>query len=207
MEWSGSDYRYEYTYEHWIYLRLPNSLQQGMDYTLEIASATNSDTASAAFTFDIYSSRSEAIHVNLVGYAPDTPHKAADLYYWLGSGGARGYSSFEGNTVYIYNVSTGASQPVGLVNFWKTSEDDVFSYNLTGSEVMWEFSGRVYDYRVEVSTNGSTWTTMVDKTDNSSTAQTQNDPFIATARYVRITVTGLPSSTWASFYEFRVFGW
>ena len=44
MEWSGSDYRYEYTYEHWIYLRLPNSLQQGMTYILEIAPATNSDT-------------------------------------------------------------------------------------------------------------------------------------------------------------------
>jgi alpha-L-fucosidase len=79
------------------------------------------------------------------------------------------------------------------------------SYNLTGSEVMWEFGGRVYDYRVEVSTDGSTWTTAVDKTDNASAAQTQNDPFTASARYVRITVTGLPASTWASFYEFRVF--
>ena len=37
MEWVGSDYRYEYTYQHWIFLRLPNSLQQGMTYTLEIA--------------------------------------------------------------------------------------------------------------------------------------------------------------------------
>jgi endoglucanase len=126
MEWSGSDYRYEYTYEHWIYLRLPHSLQQAAAYTLEIASATNSDTAFASFIFDIYNSRSEAIHVNLVGYAPDATHKAADLYYWLGSGGARSYSSFEGNTVYIYNVSTGVSQPVGLVSFWKASGDDVF---------------------------------------------------------------------------------
>jgi len=48
----------------------------------------------------------------------------------------------------------------------------------------------------------------VDKTNNTSTAQTQTDNFTATARYVRITVTGLPTSptTWASFYEFRVFG-
>ena len=96
MEWVGSDYRYEYTYQHWIYLRLPSSLQQGMTYTLEIASATNSDTASASVTFDIYNSRSEAVHVNLVGYAPDAPHKAADLYQWLGDGGARDYSSLRG---------------------------------------------------------------------------------------------------------------
>ena len=46
MEWSGSDYRYEYTYQHWIYLRLPSSMQQGMSYTLQIASATNSDVGS-----------------------------------------------------------------------------------------------------------------------------------------------------------------
>ena len=27
MEWTGSDFRYEYTYQHWIFLRLPNSMQ------------------------------------------------------------------------------------------------------------------------------------------------------------------------------------
>ena len=26
--------------------------------------------------------------MNLVGYAPDATHKAADLYYWMGNGGA-----------------------------------------------------------------------------------------------------------------------
>ncbi len=79
---------------------------------------------------------------------------------------------------------------------------------LSGSEVMWEFSGRVYQYRVQVSNDASTWTTVLDKTGNTSTAQTQNDPFTASARYVRITVTGLATSpvTWASFFEFRVFG-
>lgn len=50
------------------------------------------------------------------------------------------------------------------------------------------------------------WTLKVDKTNNTSTAQTQTDNFTATARYVRITVTGLASWCWASFWEFRVFG-
>ena len=58
-------------------------------------------------TFDIYNTRSEAVHVNLVGYVAASDHKAADLYAWLGNGGARDYSSFEGNTVYVYNVGTG----------------------------------------------------------------------------------------------------
>ncbi len=135
MEWVGSDFRYEYTYEHWIYLRLPSSLQQGLTYTLEIASATNSDRASETFTFDIFSRRSEAVHVNLVGYVPDAAHKAADLYHWMGDGGARDYSAFEGRTVYVYDVDSGQAHPAGHVSFWKSSGSDVGWYNLTRSNV------------------------------------------------------------------------
>jgi beta-glucanase (GH16 family) len=87
-------------------------------------------------------------------------------------------------------------------HWWKV--DLGASYNLSGSEVMWEFA-RNYKYKVEVSTDNTTWTLKVDKTANTSTAQTQTDNFTATARYVRITVTGLASGTWASFFEFRVF--
>jgi beta-glucanase (GH16 family) len=87
-------------------------------------------------------------------------------------------------------------------HWWKV--DLGASYNLSGSEVMWEFA-RNYKYKVEISTDNTNWTLKVDKTANTSTAQTQNDPFTATARYVRITVTGLAANTWASFYEFRVF--
>lgn len=77
---------------------------------------------------------------------------------------------------------------------------------ITGTEVMFEFSGRIYGYKIETSTDNSTWTLRVDKSNNQSTAQTQTDNFTATARYVRITFTSLQASTWASMYEFRVFG-
>jgi hypothetical protein len=142
MEWIGGDYRYEYTYEHWIYLRLPSSLRQGMTYTLEIAPATNSDDTSESFTFDIYSNRSEAVHVNLVGYGPEATHKAADLYHWMGSGGARNYSGFEGNTVWVYDVNASQAHEAGTVAFWMANGSDVFGYNLTRSDV-WnvDFSG------------------------------------------------------------------
>ena len=86
-------------------------------------------------TFDVFSSRSEAVHVNLVGYITASDHKAADLYAWLGNGGARDYTSFEGNTVYLYNVATAQATPVGMVTFWKPSGSDVFWYNLTRSPV------------------------------------------------------------------------
>jgi hypothetical protein len=134
-DWVSSDYSYQYTYQHWIFLKLPSSLVQGAAYTLEIAAATNADLTSQPFTFDIYNSRSEAVHVNVVGYAPDAPHKAADLYAWLGDGGARDYKSFEGNKVYLYDVAKKQPVEVGKVAFWKASGGDVGGYNLTRSSV------------------------------------------------------------------------
>jgi hypothetical protein len=137
MEWvdASGDYRYEYTYQHWIYLKLPSPLQQGASYTLEIAPAVNGDVATASLTFDVFKTRSEAVHVNLVGYAPDAAHKAADLYHWMGDGGARSYSAFVGNTVYVYDVEAEQAYPAGQVAYWKPGGLDVFWYNFTRSPV------------------------------------------------------------------------
>lgn len=90
-------------------------------------------------------------------------------------------------------------------HWWKV--DLGSSQSITGTEVIWEFA-RNYKYKVETSTDNASWSLKVDKTSYTGTAQTQTDNFSATARYIRITVTGLVTSpaTWASFYEFRVFG-
>ncbi|WP_372663714.1 LamG-like jellyroll fold domain-containing protein [Cohnella sp.] len=81
------------------------------------------------------------------------------------------------------------------------------SKNITrGTQVMWEQSGKAYQYKIETSNDNVNWTLQVDKTNNTSTDQIQNDPFYETARYVRITVTGLPTGAWASFYDFKVLG-
>jgi len=135
MEWIGGDFRYESAYEHWIYLRLPDSMQQGMTYTLGIDPDTNIDVVSSSASFDIYNSRSEAVHVNLVGYAPDATHKAADLYHWMGSGGARNYSGFQHNSVYVYDVASGVAHEAGEVVFWMPNGSDVFGRNLIQSDV------------------------------------------------------------------------
>jgi hypothetical protein len=135
MDWSGSDYIYDYTMEHTIYLKLPYSMAQAKSYTIEINSNTNSDTLSKTLNFDIFNSPSEAVHVNLVGYLSDASIKAVDLFMWMGDGGARDYASFVGKKVYIYNVNTSASQQVGTVALWKNSAQDVGGYNLTMSNV------------------------------------------------------------------------
>ncbi len=88
-------------------------------------------------------------------------------------------------------------------HWWKV--DLVSNYNLTGTEVNWE-KNKAYKYKIEVSTDGSNWTLVVDKTKNTTAVQTQTDSFTANAvRYVRITITGFDSDCWASFNEFKVF--
>ncbi len=135
QQWANSDYHYEYTYDHWIYLKLPRPLQQGKSYTLTVTSTTNISPATGTITFDIYKSVSEAIHINLAGYHPEPKIKSADLYIWMGDGGARDYTSFINNKVFVYNVSSGQTTEVGKVTFWKKSGNDIYSYNLTRSDV------------------------------------------------------------------------
>ncbi|MFO7637500.1 MAG: FtsW/RodA/SpoVE family cell cycle protein [Clostridia bacterium] len=84
---------------------------------------------------------SEAVHVNLVGYMSRSRVKAADLYHFIGDGGSRDYSAFEGNEVFIYNVDSEEKQSVGRVEFWMKNQTEE-RWNLTGSDV-WtvDFSG------------------------------------------------------------------
>ncbi len=125
-----------FTVEHIVYLKLPQKLQQGKTYKLSIAQAVSSDTATAEFTFDVNTNVSEALHVNLIGYHPSgTSTKAADLYMWLGDGGPRDYSAFEGKEAFLYDVKTKQRQPAGKVKLWKKSAKDVGGWNFTQSDV------------------------------------------------------------------------
>lgn len=79
-------------------------------------------------------------------------------------------------------------------------------YNLTGSQVLWEFAGKVYRYRIDVSMDQTQWITVVDRTKSNSKSQSQSNHFSATGRYIRLWVTSLEPDAWASFYELQVFG-
>ena len=124
--------------DHWIFLQLPQSMKQGCTYSVTIPSGLNSDIKEAEVKFDIWNSQSEAVHVNILGYVPQEPLKAADLYLWLGDSGQRDYSSFEGKNVYLYNVNTKKSAKVGKVAFWMSAdqhEKEANQKNMTGSDV------------------------------------------------------------------------
>lgn len=124
--------------DHWIFLKLPKSMKQGCAYTVSVPEGLGSDVSQSSVTFDVWTSQSEAVHVNIIGYSPQEAVKAADLYLWLGDGGQRDYSAFEGNRVYLYNVETGVKTKVGNVKFWKEASEhpkEAGEKDLTGSDV------------------------------------------------------------------------
>lgn len=136
LAWGSSDYAYKSTFAHTLYLKLPQPLVDGQSYTVDIAGTTNIDKTSQAITFAIQNQISEAIHVNLVGYHSSSFIKAADLYLWMGDGGARDYTSFVGKKVWLANAVTKAKTEVGTVKAGSTSgEDDVFWRDQTKSPV------------------------------------------------------------------------
>ena len=132
--WGTNDWNFDYTYEHFIYLKLPFSLEDQKTYTVEMQASLNSDSTVHSITYDIFNCPSEAIHTNLVGYIGSVKTKSADLYHFLGDGGHRDYSDFVGNDVFIYNVDTQESQRVGTVSFWMKNKRET-QHNLTGSDV------------------------------------------------------------------------
>jgi beta-glucanase (GH16 family) len=134
-----------------------------------------------------------------------TPPPGAIL---LSQGQAATASSFQaGNEVAKGNdgstttrwAASGATFP----QWWKV--DLGASKSLSRVDINWYSSAtRSFKYKIEVSTDNVTFTTVVDKTGNTATGDTSNS-FSATGRYVRITITGA-SAGWASAYEFKVYG-
>lgn len=77
---------------------------------------------------------------------------------------------------------------------------------LTGLETVWENSG-VYQFRIEASRDGSTWSTLVDGSTNTEKAPYRHTFAQAEAiRFLRIQALGKTSGGWASVREVRLQG-
>ena len=74
--------------------------------------------------------------------------------------------------------------------------------------VLYPLASRAYQYTVEVSTDGKTFTRVADRRSNTQRGGRLTDSFSATGRYVRFTVTGASAYTgsWVSLLEAEVFG-
>ena len=65
--------------DHWIFLHLTEPMVEGFTYRVTIPAAVGADVEYAEIKFDPWNAQSEAVHVNVLGYAPQEPVKAADL--------------------------------------------------------------------------------------------------------------------------------
>ena len=72
---------------HIFYLKLNQKLTLGKKYTVSYG-----NNPARTFTYDPAKVRSEAVHVNQIGYRPDDVVKRAFLSVWLGTGGAFSYA-------------------------------------------------------------------------------------------------------------------
>ncbi|UYZ64785.1 glycoside hydrolase family 9 protein [Hymenobacter weizhouensis] len=135
-------------HEHWLYLTLPTPLQPGRRYTLSTgALATNGATWS--FTYDDTRLRSEAVHVNNVGYAPEAPAKYAYVYHWMGTQGGLSLAGYAGRPFRLLDAATRQAVFSGTLAFRKSATNEEFAYagqspngNLLGAEVYeCDFSG------------------------------------------------------------------
>jgi len=77
--------------------------------------------------------------------------------------------------------------------------------SLTGARIAWELDATNYRYLIDGSTDNVNWSSLADRTATASTAQVQVVMFSAQARYVRVTVTGLPSGAWAAIRTFEIY--
>lgn len=103
------------------------------------------------------------------------------------------------------NISTAWMAADGAANHW-WMVDLGLTTPLTGSEITWANAGVSYQYKIEASTNKSTWSTVADKTATTSTTQKQSDNYSTNARYLKVTITGGVSlTTPANIAEFKVF--
>lgn len=93
------------THEHWLYLVLPEPLIESEGYTIT-APGLAEGADSWTFTFGSAWSRSEAIHVNQVGYVPDAPEKFAYVYHWMGDGGSMPLDDAESRRCWLVDLST-----------------------------------------------------------------------------------------------------
>jgi len=82
------------------------------------------------------------------------------------------------------------------------------SHKLSRVAISWE-KAEIYQFKIEGSADQSSWTTLEDQTASTDASSDQSFTLAGSpsARYVKITVSGLNGGAWASFFEFSVYGY
>lgn len=100
--------------EHWLYLVLPAPMQAGKDYAIA-TTVPGLGTLSVRFAPD--ATRSEAVHVNLMGYVTDSPVKYAYIHHWQGDLGSLDLAWLKGCQFRLIDQASGKAAFSGTVAF------------------------------------------------------------------------------------------
>ncbi|MBC8139187.1 MAG: glycoside hydrolase family 9 protein, partial [Fibrella sp.] len=111
--------RPDHAAEHWLYLELPAPMKPGKTYRIRTDGLT-AKQPTRTLTYVVGKSRSEAVHVNTLGYVPDAPQKFAYVYHWMGDRGSLDLKQVQGKPFYVVNTKTGKRVFTGAVRFRQT---------------------------------------------------------------------------------------
>ena len=103
----------DHALEHWIYLELPEPLKAGTTLTVSSGDLLPSLT----LAYDPRKSRTEAVHVNLIGYPTSSPAKFGYVYHWMGDGGSLEVKAMEGRPFHLIEQPSGAVAFTGALKF------------------------------------------------------------------------------------------
>ena len=102
--------------EHWLYLELPAPMKHGANYTVNTG-ALCKNRKEWKLAFNETRARSEAVHVNTLGYVPTAPEKFGYLYHWMGDRGSLDLGAFAGKPFQLVDTVTGKAAFTGEIRF------------------------------------------------------------------------------------------
>ena len=103
------------------------------------------------------------------------------------------------------NPETRWCAPDGGSNYW-WQVDLGQPEEIAGIRIVWEKDNTIYEYKVDGSSDGTTWKPLLEKK-GEARPQVDEQKFTATdIRHVRITITKASPGAWFSFFEFEVQG-
>jgi endoglucanase len=121
--------RPDHTEEHWIYLFLPEAMKRGCTYAVGTGSLA-SNGPEWKLVFDEAQTRSEAVHVNLLGYVPSASQKFGYVYHWLGDKGGLELKAYEGRSFHLIEKATGQTVFSGTLAFrMSATQQETFHKN------------------------------------------------------------------------------
>ncbi|MCG9894432.1 MAG: hypothetical protein MH204_03005, partial [Fimbriimonadaceae bacterium] len=104
--------RKDHVKTHLLYLFLPEPMERGKTYRLATG-ALGRVAGPWEFKYDEAALRSEAVHVNLVGYRPEARRKIGYVQHWMGDRGGLNLAFHIGRGFRVLDAATGAEAFAG----------------------------------------------------------------------------------------------